>query len=655
MRTIRRLGHALLAITFLLVGFSYAASAQDDPPGRVARLNFIKGNVSFLPSGGGDDDWVAAVPNRPLTIGDRLWVDNDGRAELHIGSTAMRMDQGTGISLINLSDDSVQIQLSEGSLIIRLRRLDPNETYEVDTPNLAFSILRPGVYRIDANTDGNRTAVTVRQGQGQVTGGGRTFPVNADQQAIFSGTDTLEYDLLDADAQPLNEYDTWAADRDRREDSSVSTRYVSPDTTGYEDLDTYGTWTSAPGYGQVWVPTGVVVGWAPYRFGHGVWIAPWGWTWVDDEPWGFAPFHYGRWAFWGTRWVWVPGPIGPRPCYAPALVAWVGGGPGFSFSASFGVGGGVAWFPLGPREVFVPSYHVTNVYVTRVNITNTVVDRTTVINTYNNVNVRNVTYVNQGVNGSVTAVPHDVFVKGQAVAHNNIQISQREVIAAPVTRQIQVAPQKESIVGAARPVAVKPPPTMLTRPVVATPGAIQKIPTQRPGPGQPPSNMRPTGQPINGNPGNGGNQGNNINPRDERNPTNPAGKDQPPPPVRGNFPPQQPVQPVNPPVKIQPPPPTRENFPRQQPVEPVVKDQPPPPARPNFPAQQPPPIVRPAPPVRPPTVQEQTNEQSKQKSWEDAHPRPPVRQSPPPAPPKQAPPPPGKQPPPKKPGGGTDL
>jgi len=399
------------------------------------------------------------------------------------------------------------------------------------------------------------------------------------------------------------------------------------------------------------------VGWAPYRFGHWVWIMPWGWTWVDEEPWGFAPFHYGRWAFWGARWVWVPGPIGPRPCYAPALVAWVGGGPGFSFSVSFGGGGGVAWFPLGPREVFVPSYHVTNVYVTRVNITNTVVDRTTVINTYNNVNVRNVTYVNQRVNGGVTAVPHEVFVKGQAVARNNVQLPQREVMNAPVTRQIQEAPQKESISGSARPAVVRPPASMLTRPVVATPNAIQKLPPQRQQSGQTPANLRPSDQP---NPGNRGN---------DRNPSNPIGRDQPPPPVRGNVPVTQPVQPVNPNRKDQlPPPPARDNFPPQQsaqPVNPKLRDQSPP-ARENIPPQQQSPVVRPAPPIRPPTPQEKDNEVSKQKSWEDAHPRPPVRQLPPPPPAqsrqtpppaqsKQAPPPKnGKQPPPKKPGGGSD-
>ena len=56
-----------------------------------------------------------------------------------------------------------------------------------------------------------------------------------------------------------------------------------------------------PEYGTVWFPHVTIVGWAPYRYGHWAWISPWGWTWVDDAPWGFAPFHYGRWVFVARR------------------------------------------------------------------------------------------------------------------------------------------------------------------------------------------------------------------------------------------------------------------------------------------------------------------------------------------------------------------
>ena len=110
----------------------------------------------------------------------------------------------------------------------------------------------------------------------------------------------------------------------------------------------------------------VAVGWVPYRFGQWVWQRPWGWTWVDDAPWGFAPFHYGRWLWWGGRWCWTPGPRVPRPVFAPALVGWVGGG-----GAQVVIGSRpapvVGWVPLGPREAYRPGYHASARYLDRIN------------------------------------------------------------------------------------------------------------------------------------------------------------------------------------------------------------------------------------------------------------------------------------------------
>ena len=138
--------------------------------------------------------------------------------------------------------------------------------------------------------------------------------------------------------------------------------YVNPGTIGGEDLNGYGTWEDNGDYGAVWYPTNVAYDWQPYRNGHWTWVAPWGWTWIEAEPWGFAPFHYGRWNRFGDRWGWIPGPPVVRPVYSPALVAFVGGG---SFSV-----GVTAWFPLGPREVYQPWYQTSPRYINRVNVSN---------------------------------------------------------------------------------------------------------------------------------------------------------------------------------------------------------------------------------------------------------------------------------------------
>ena len=448
-----------------------AAADQDDPPTRIARLSEANGSVSFNPAG--TDDWVDAVVNRPMTTGDKLWADHDSRAELHLGSSSIRLGANTGFSFLNLDDNTTQLQLTEGTLRIRVQRVNRDEVFEVDTPNLAFSVFAPGIYRISVNEAGDTTVVSVRQGEGGVTGGGQSFSVHADEEGTFTGTDQLNADIEGAGDE--DDLDRWSYERDRREDHSVSRRYVSDEAVGYEDLDEYGGWRDTPEYGTIWFPHTTVVGWAPYRYGHWVWISPWGYTWVEDEPWGFAPFHYGRWVVVGGAWGWVPcrpaavGVAYVRPVYAPALVAWVGG-PGFAV----GVGGGaaVAWFPLGPREVYVPSYHVSRTYVNNVNITNTTVNTTVVNNYYTNVvvnkNVTNVRYVNQSASGAVTATNQQAFTSGQSVHNNMVRVDERQVASARVEYAAPAsAPTKQAVLGAGRPANARPPAAVATRAVVA--------------------------------------------------------------------------------------------------------------------------------------------------------------------------------------------
>ncbi|MGA8500809.1 MAG: DUF6600 domain-containing protein [Candidatus Sulfotelmatobacter sp.] len=438
---------------------------QQDPPTRVARLNYMEGSVSFQP--GGENDWVTAELNRPLVTGDNLWADENSRAELHIGSTAFRLGPKTGITLLEVSDRAAQIRLVQGSLIVMARHVDDQDSYEIDTPNVAFVVMQPGDYRMDVDPDGSQTEVTVWRGRGEATGGGNTYSMGANQYARFTSSANDQVDYSAGDIPNQDGLDSWAQDRDQNEDRSDAANYVSRDMTGYEDLDQYGDWSYVADYGMVWRPTNLVPGWAPYRYGSWTWVAPWGWTWVENEPWGFAPFHYGRWASSATGWVWVPGPSMVRPVYAPALVSWAGGGPGFHFSA----GVGVAWFPLAPGEVFIPGYHVSRAYVNSVNVTNTAVNVTRVTNVYNAVVVNrdfsNVTYANRNVSGGVTVVSQDTFVNGRSAARNMMLVPSKELAAAPVSNALAVEPARSSVFGAGRPVASKPPATVMNRPVVA--------------------------------------------------------------------------------------------------------------------------------------------------------------------------------------------
>jgi hypothetical protein len=440
---------------------------QDDPPSRVARIGYMEGLVSFQPAG--EPDWVQAVANRPMTTGDRLWTDKDSRAELQLGSAVIRLNSNTGFSFLNLDDDAVQIQLTSGSVNLRVRQLDRDDVVEVDTPNLAFSINQPGNYRVEASEDGSYSVVSIREGGGEATGNGQTYTLHAGQRGTFSGTDSLNAEVAEIGGR--DQFDKWAYSRDRRYDESRSARYVSHDVVGYEDLDDYGDWRDDSNYGHVWFPNRVAAGWAPYHEGHWVWISPWGYTWVDDSPWGYAPFHYGRWVTVGGRWGWVAGPVAVRAVYAPALVVFIGGG-----GIGVGFGGNVGWFPLGPREVYVPSYHVSREYVRRVNISNTTVNNTTITNVYNTTivnkttNITNVHYTNRDVRGAVTAVPPRAFASAQPVAQAAVAINARQIARAPVSARVAVAPTRDSVLGAKFATANRvtaPPQAVMNRQVIA--------------------------------------------------------------------------------------------------------------------------------------------------------------------------------------------
>jgi hypothetical protein len=422
----------------------------------------MQGPVSFRP--GSVEEWTNATLNYPLYNGDHLWADMGGQAELHIGSTAIRLGSQTALAILNLDDRMAQLSLTGGIMNVHLRSLGQGESFEVDTPNSAVTLLRPGDYRFRVDENNAATTVTVDGGDAEVTGGGRAFAVHPHDSARITGMD----DSLNSEvtiAAGFDGFDRWCQDRDRREEQSQSARYVGREMIGYEDLDEHGMWVQSPDYGWVWRPRAVVAGWAPYRFGHWAWVEPWGWTWIDDAPWGFAPFHYGRWAMWGGGWVWVPGSMVARPVYAPALVAFVGG-PRFSMAVSFGGGAGVAWFPLGPREIYRPAYHVSEVYVRQVNITHVNVTNINVTN----VNVTNVRYVNQNVTGAVTAVPQATFIGARAVHTSAVVVPANAVAQAQVVGMAApVAPERASVLG--RPGTMgrvaAPPPHMMERAVVA--------------------------------------------------------------------------------------------------------------------------------------------------------------------------------------------
>lgn len=417
-----------------------------DPPTQVARLSLTEGSVSFssaeananAQAGHGAVAWRAATLNRPLTTGDRLWSGPGARSELHLGSTAVRLSEQTSLDFVSLTDSLAQLHVGQGSIQLRVRALYEGQRLEVDTPNLAFVISAPGDYRVDVDAALNTTRVVAQAGQGVLYGdNGAVLNLSPRQQGNFSGTQLTP---AAAGAVYQDNFDTWAAERDRQEDASVSARYVPRDTLGYQQLDSYGDWQQDPQYGAIWLPRSVPANWAPYRAGHWSWINPWGWTWIDDQPWGFAPFHYGRWTEIGSRWAWAPGSLPSRPVYAPALVAFIGGtSGGLDWRISGSSGGamqpGVGWFPLAPGEAYRPVYRTSPRYLREIN--QNIVIRNNIVQ--NNINIAP-HYRYQLMPAAVTAARREDFLGNQTRRPTLRSLSAEELAGARVLQGAQALP-----------------------------------------------------------------------------------------------------------------------------------------------------------------------------------------------------------------------
>jgi len=467
----------LLFVSALLIGaFSIDAGAQpaQDPPGRVARLAESEGQVWFYSPDSGE--WVSAVRNQPVTSGDRVATDAGARAELQLGSTTVRLGESTEYEVVQLDDDHFATQLHNGSVAAHLRDANSAGQFELTTDEGRFVADRVGSYRFD-RSDG-ASWVTVLNGQARYEGTNSALTVHAGQRAEFwiDSGGVAQYNL----GTPVNDaFSAWDSERDRLTPRRVSAaRYVSPEMTGAAELDRYGRWEETPEYGAIWYPASVDVDWAPYSRGHWAWVRPWGWTWIDDAPWGFAPFHYGRWVHFRNRWCWTPGRRVERPVYAPALVAWIGG-PRVDIGISIGGRGpAVGWFPLAPREVYVPSYRSSPRYVQNVNITN-VTNVTQITNVINNPQAPR-EFTNRRLPNAVTVVPATVMTGRQPVAPAAAQLRK-----APEVRQLLTQQQQPTRIAA------------LVAPPVAAPSAPARALERRevrPPPGAAPDAGRRAGQ-----------------------------------------------------------------------------------------------------------------------------------------------------------------
>ena len=436
---LRTLSDVLLFGVALLAGTSAHAQEAGDPPTEVARVSVLLGNVSVEPAS--VDQFSAAIVNDALTTGDRIYTDTGANAELETGQIAIRLGQQTDLTVTSMTDLLEQFGLAQGSVHLRTYALTPETAVELDTPNVAVTVLQPGDVRVDVDPDAGTTTAELFSGQVQVDGDGFQQVLQGGQRVRFEGCHPVSAQVMDAAAP--DGLDGFSNDRDAAYQVGAQgvDAYVNPDTIGAEDLNGNGDWETDPDEGAVWYPANVAVGWVPYSCGSWTWMAPWGWTWVECEPWGFAPFHYGRWEHRGSRWGWIPGPPVVRPIYSPAMVAFVGG-PGVT-----------AWFALGPHDTYVPWYHASPLYENRVNVSNQYSHNVGEVRAvYNQPTLASV-YASGGAHGyanrplGTVAVTQASFAAGRPVGRPDTRVSADTVANSPVVPHPLVTPQRTLVVG----------------------------------------------------------------------------------------------------------------------------------------------------------------------------------------------------------------
>jgi len=427
------------------------ASAEELP--YAARIQRVEGEVAFsdgLPdtqntdAGAANQEWVAASANQPFSVGDRIYTRDNSRTSLAFsGRNFARLDPNTSLDVVSLSDRRTQLALRDGSAMFDVGYLQPDELFEVATPNGAVSFDQPGLYNVGFDNNGG-VLVSVLSGLAQVFSQGGSANIGKGEMLTLAGQmaselvlsrlngedagrqvdDYYRYQYPNSYDGRYNDYNAYLSDPNYYDPyrRNAGYQYANSSIPGVNDLDAYGDWQNVDGYGNAWRPR-VDSGWVPYQQGQWTNDYPYGPTWVSGEPWGYAPYHYGRWANVGNQWYWIPDARDTRPAYAPALVAFV------PTDDSNQIG----WVPLGPGDSYAPRYYDANWqprYLTRDNLSPAQL-------------------INLGIPGAVSVVQLDAF--GRHLDSRNFRrIDQQRLTANRATLDpLTLTPLRNAVINSA--------------------------------------------------------------------------------------------------------------------------------------------------------------------------------------------------------------
>ncbi len=413
-----------------------------------ARIQRVDGDVALSNSAANTDanaGWKTATANQPFSVGDRIYTRENSHASLAFnGRNFARLDPNTSLDVVSFGDRRTQLALRDGSAMFDVGYLQPNELFEVATPNGAVDFDQPGLYNVGFNNNGG-VLVSVLSGLASVVGAGGSSQINkgemltllgqaASQAALsrLNGRDAgyqvdnyYRYQYPNSyDGRYNNNYDAYLSDPNYYDPyrRNASYQYASSYIPGINDLDAYGDWQNVNGYGYAWRPR-VDSNWVPYQQGSWTNDYPYGPTWVSSESWGYAPYHYGRWANVGNQWYWIPDSVNTTPQYAPALVAFV----------PLNDQNQIGWVPLGPGDSYAPRYYDNNwqpQYLTRAN-------------------VAPAQLFNLAIPGAVTVVPLDAF--GRVIDPRSVRRVDSQTLASarPTLDPLTLTPLRNAVLNSA--------------------------------------------------------------------------------------------------------------------------------------------------------------------------------------------------------------
>lgn len=424
------------------------ASAEELP--YAARIQRVDGEVAFSDSLPNTDaaepnaEWIAATPNQPFSVGDRIYTRDNSHASLAFsGRNFARLDSNTSLDVVSLGDRRTQLALRDGSAMFEVGHLERNELFEVATPYGAVNFDQPGLYNLGFDNNGG-VLVSVLSGLARVVGQSGSGDISKGEMLTLVGQAATELALSRLNNQDAgnqvddyyryqypnsydgryNNYDAYLSDPYYYDPyrSGASYQYASSNIPGINDLDYYGDWQNVNGYGNAWRPR-VDSGWVPYQQGQWTNDYPYGPTWVSSEPWGYAPYHYGRWANVNNEWYWIPDGVNTTPAYAPALVGFV----------NLNDGNQVGWVPLGPGDIYAPRYYDANWqprYLTQANILPAQL-------------------INFGIPGAVTVVPVDAW--GRPIDPRSIRRIDSRMLASlrPTLDPLTLTPLRNAVIHSA--------------------------------------------------------------------------------------------------------------------------------------------------------------------------------------------------------------